>query len=789
MTTRHRQTFYQDDKGHAIQLTEQIGRGGEGTVYAVAGQSQTVAKIWHNDIDQAAAASKLKVMSRHQPRTAPQNEYRIIWPGSLLYTLDGQPAGFLMPRLEPDRWETVLKYYTPQTTKDLAARYNVSITLELRNRMARNLCQAVAAIHEAGYIIGDINEQNIMATPEGHIAVIDCDAFQVRVPNGHVFKAEKVRPEFQAPELHGRKPSEIVRDTNHDAFSLGILLFKLLCQGWHPYDGTVIDENKHPGYNGQTTRIRDGVFYPDKPDIVRVREEWLQSWDNLNAPTQTRFIRTFTTKERVKPADWEVALSQSQRDKAGRQTIGPESVRKPAPSKPQPKQPTPQQYVVATAIAGDPRHWITVTNDPATISQTLESNCDRLWHIFWFGPMASQQAEAMRQQLETLITRGANREYQNLTGISMHYRPGEQPQQIPGFPHWKWFRGTKAGRAIGIPTIAVVLLAVIAIVSANNISQGSADDSQALSPTQPAAVIPTPAPTAYARLDTAEDELRRAGDLRMQGQYQECAQIAEGIILDIAVGNLRSEAIDKVSVRAHAAAADCRQQAGQTEAAREHAATVLQIIDATGHGQELAGLMQAIINSAVTPEPTLTPTPEPTGTPVPTPTLEPTPTPTPEPTQTPNPTATPTPEPTSTPLPTPTPTPSLQSRLKPHGIPVQDAHATVGTDFAVAACYIDPKRGSAARKTLLFGNTVEYEGAPDSNRHYLAAQTSTRMRLSHGQCYRFWLSLQHTSSSNWEFCREDPYNCPPGSSDSLGTYPIPMYQLDPERAPEPLPVS
>ena len=63
----------------------------------------------------------------------------------------------------------------------------------------------------------------------------------------------------------------------------------------------------------------------------------------------------------------------------------------------------------------------------------------------------------------------------------------------------------------------------------------SADDSQP-QPLPPAAT-PESESDVYARI--AERQLSTAADLHVPGLYPKCAQIAEGIILDIAVGNLR----------------------------------------------------------------------------------------------------------------------------------------------------------------------------------------------------------------------------------------------------------
>lgn len=375
------------------------------------------------------------------------------------------------------------------------------------------------------------------------------------------------------------------------------------------------------------------------------------------------------------------------------------------------------------------------------------------------------------------------------TGGSTNYHPGRQSQKRRiSLPPLTWFRHSKAGRIAGILAVTAVVT-VVAVIATTVIPLRSTADS----PPQFQPVAPTPESDAdvYARI--ADRQLSTAAARHKQGLYQECAQIAEGIIFDIKVADLRSEAIHSVNVRAHAAAADCLQRDGKTEVAREYAATALQITGATGHGQGLIPLMLGIANATPMPELTLAPTPEPASTATPTATPEPTPTPTPDPTPTPVPTATPTPEPTSTPAPTPAPTPtpvpSLASRLKRHGIPIRNAYATVGTDLPVVGCYIDPEQAAASRKTLLFSNTIGYEGPPDSSRHYLEAQTNPRRSLSHGQCYRFWLIIRQTAATDWNFCREtSPYRCRPEDSDYLGAYPMPVYQLDPDRAPEPLPI-
>ena len=730
---------YKLPNGKLVILSDLVrgGEGGEEAVYYIQGAPGLVAKIYHADKRPHDIDSKLQSMVNHRLRLPELARSRVAWPlERIVKVQDGETWGYVMYEAKQGGVQAVVAA-TPTARRENPQFADLSdrqVTLALATAVSR-YAQLVESLHQVGYVVGDINDKNLLVWPNGDILALDADSFQT--PGGH-HRCRAGREEYQPPEIlrllkdrvpcrvprcpEGPQPHPmhygclVQRDRDHDHFALAVLAYQMLCNGRHPYHGKVAAQS--PKAPRAADRILLGYFpfheYGQR-HITPTPQKQVDDWHRLSPGLRDDyFTQAF----------------------AHRATSNSKQARTAVPVAPAPPRPTAGQLARLAGAYAD--------------------------------------------------------------------------KQSPGIPPWKWFRSTIAGRITAVlGTLAIgIVAASIAIATT---PQSSDDEYSALAPNPPVAATPTTAPGSYDRPDTAEgqlrdggirivvepdnglpdtaeDRLRMAGDLRMQGQYLECAQIAEGVISDIASRNPQSAADAEAYAYARAAAADCRQRGGQTEAAREHAATALQIIDATGRGPELAGLMLEITNPTATPEPTLTPPPEPTSTLVPTPTPEPTPTPTPEPTQTPTPTAAPTPAPTSTPVPTPTPTPSLQSLLKPHGIPVQDANSTVGTDVAVAACYIDPQRGSAARKTLLFGNTVGYEGPPDNSRHYLAAQTGIRMRLSHGQCYRFWLSHHHTSSSEWEFCREDPYNCPPGSGDFLGTYLIPVYQLDPERAPEPLSV-
>ena len=61
----------------------------------------------------------------------------------------------------------------------------------------------VSAIHDAGYVIGDLNQSNILVTSRGLVTFIDTDSFQVK-EDGRRYLCLVRTPEYVAPELVGK---------------------------------------------------------------------------------------------------------------------------------------------------------------------------------------------------------------------------------------------------------------------------------------------------------------------------------------------------------------------------------------------------------------------------------------------------------------------------------------------------------------------------------------------------------------------------------------------------------
>lgn len=217
-----------DERGRAISLGPELGRGGEGIVYEVEGRPDVVAKLYHRPLD-AARVAKLRAMAELS-----SGELRRVaaWPIATLAGAPGAMAGILLPRVVQHR--PIHHLYGPRSRlsafPDADWRFLVQV--------AANLARAFAAIHARGQVIGDVNQGNVLVAPDGSITLIDCDSFQIdwhsrRFPC-EVGVSTYQPPEFQdVPSFRG-----LARTPNHDGFGLAVLVFQLLMLGRHPFAGT-----------------------------------------------------------------------------------------------------------------------------------------------------------------------------------------------------------------------------------------------------------------------------------------------------------------------------------------------------------------------------------------------------------------------------------------------------------------------------------------------------------------------------------------------------------------------
>src|SRR5438093_3360090 len=197
-----------------------LGRGGEATIYSVP-EMRCAAKLYHQPSPERA--QKLTVMLANPPvLTAAFQRVAIAWPVDLiLRRRSGEVLGFLMPRVANMR--SIADVYNPRTRKQCCPAFTYLYLL----RTAFNLAVAFQAVHERGYLIGDVNESNVLVGDTALVTLVDTDSFQVS-DRGLILRCRVGKPEFTPPELQGRSFADVDRSIEHDRFGLAILIFHLL---------------------------------------------------------------------------------------------------------------------------------------------------------------------------------------------------------------------------------------------------------------------------------------------------------------------------------------------------------------------------------------------------------------------------------------------------------------------------------------------------------------------------------------------------------------------------------
>lgn len=217
-------------KGAAIELGRELGRGGEGSVFEVSPAGNHVAKIYHkHNLPDAKKQAKLSFMAQ---AADPQLISYLAWPLDTLHAVRGGPVlGFLMPKVTGK--EPIHMVYSPAHRRQDHPKAAWDYLLFV----ARNTAACFETVHKHGHVIGDVNQDSIMAGRDSKVMLIDSDSFQVNA-NGTMHLCEVGVPHFTPPELQSLSTFHgLTRTTNHDNFGLALLIFHVLFGGRHPYSG------------------------------------------------------------------------------------------------------------------------------------------------------------------------------------------------------------------------------------------------------------------------------------------------------------------------------------------------------------------------------------------------------------------------------------------------------------------------------------------------------------------------------------------------------------------------
>ena len=240
-----------------LQLGKELGKGGEGSVYAVTSHGlselpsaeKLVAKIYHEPSAEERP-KKLKAMIANAVE-----DPAVAWPLAVILDDQKRFLGYLMKRLESDSYREWLYLANAKDRRKVAPAFDVRYAYAA----VRNLAAALLAVHHAGHRVGDINESNIFAGADATVLIVDTDSMQISARDGAIFPCAVGKPEFTAPELSRGSLRDHRRTVETDIFAFAVAAHQLLTGGATPHQGT-FDPNSDDDPMPLVERIRQGVL-------------------------------------------------------------------------------------------------------------------------------------------------------------------------------------------------------------------------------------------------------------------------------------------------------------------------------------------------------------------------------------------------------------------------------------------------------------------------------------------------------------------------------------------------
>ena len=306
--------LYRRSNGQPLSVRDDnlLGSGGEGAIYALDEIPDLVAKVYHSP--SRSIGAKLTLMVDNPPTMpALDGHVSIAWPLDTLHSAlpasANNTAGFLMHKIIS--MKEVSQCYNPAARK----RNFPHFTYRHLCAVAINIAIAVNAVHGRNYVIGDINESNIMINDSGLVTLIDTDSFQViDQSDGTIYRSPVGKPEYTPPDLQGHSFDAVDRDQYHDRFGLGVVIFQLLMEGRHPYAGRYTGRGEPPATEENIAR---GYFlHSESRRVPLVEGPGYMPWHTIDGAIAELFRLCFERghdNQIVRPTafQWEEAITQA----------------------------------------------------------------------------------------------------------------------------------------------------------------------------------------------------------------------------------------------------------------------------------------------------------------------------------------------------------------------------------------------------------------------------------------------------------------------------------------------
>jgi hypothetical protein len=222
----------QNGKSFILKDEDEIHRGGEGRIMLMPAKTGLVAKIYLTGINTIT-------QERFEQLKALDKEL-FVKPIDLLYQ-NGKIIGYSMEYAGKDYFPLSTLFSQNFITRN-------GITDQFKQKIALKLIDAVKSAHFSGFVIGDLNQFNVLINLNGNVKFIDVDSYETPGYKHTGILLDDIRDYYYQGQVN----------MNSDYFALSVLLFSMFTY-MHPFKGI------HQKYKtlGERMIHKIPVFYDD----------------------------------------------------------------------------------------------------------------------------------------------------------------------------------------------------------------------------------------------------------------------------------------------------------------------------------------------------------------------------------------------------------------------------------------------------------------------------------------------------------------------------------------------
>jgi len=288
-----------DASGAPVVLSGPVKKGGEGEIYLTNASDNLCAKLYHERRITTLLRAKISAMTNNSPVKAPAVPRRggprgsaLAWPACLLYDspLGSRSfVGYLMPLIDTRLYMEAHRFFDPD---DRIRLFGGGFSLRYLLTAAYNFASVMTDIHARGHCIGDVSSRNLLIARTAAVAIIDCDSFQVLdTENDRIFYSHVGTGEYLPPELQGVDfGNEDVDRYASDLFALGVMAFRLLMGGVHPFQASGEGVSGAPSIE---QKIKNGRFAYLASDTSVSPPKFAYDYEIIPPALQDLFSRCF----------------------------------------------------------------------------------------------------------------------------------------------------------------------------------------------------------------------------------------------------------------------------------------------------------------------------------------------------------------------------------------------------------------------------------------------------------------------------------------------------------------